>query len=427
VAKVLSPPYDIIGPQMQEALYARSPYNVVRLELGKTLPEDSETDNRYTRAAVTMKQWLQEGALVRDREPAFYLMADGYRQGDARRERLSLFACLRLEEYGRGAVLPHEHTRDAPKQDRLRLTQATHADISPIMVLYRDPGALKSILQAQMERAPQMDAREEEGKTYRLWVIRDRNAVARIRVTLAQLPIYIADGHHRYETALAYRDMMRAQKGQGTGRQAYNYRLVGLTAMGDTGLQLLSFHRLLSGLGEAQMAALHRRIAELFDTQDTQAISTLSVEGLASLVGKLTARGDQEVVMGWLDGGQRTLSLLSLKVGLAPEQLPTPPVPEMLSCVPWLLHQAVLGQVLQGSGVREQGTGMATVEFTHELEDVVKGLEGGQCQGAFLLRPISFSLFEALSRLGQRLPPKSTYFYPKLPTGLVMASLEGEI
>ncbi|MBI4336937.1 MAG: DUF1015 domain-containing protein [Chloroflexi bacterium] len=419
---VIAPPYDVIRPDEQRALHQRSPHNIVRLELGFARPTDSERDNIYTRAAALLAQWLQEGVLLRDPRPAFYLLEERYAQDGAELSRTTLFAAVRLEEYEKGVVLPHEHTRPAPKEDRLRLMTACCANLSPIMALYRDPGGLKTLLSDVRKRRPVATCTGLEGRRFSFWVVDEPAEAASIARLLSPLPLYLADGHHRYETALVYRDRMRATHGGG-GDAAHSFILMGLVEIADPGNQLFSFHRTVSGISDSLLQALHRRIGQVFDITPLP-VAAFAVEGLRRLLQEVVTCPPHRAVLGLVDSNTKQLSLLTVKSPLPAGLLPPAPATELYQCETWLLHEALLRPVLGGDARAPQH---GQVEFVHGLEEVARALSDGGAQLAFLVRPMPLQVFEALVRAGQRLPPKTTYFHPKLPTGFVLASLEGEL
>ena len=421
VGRVLSPPYDIISPQEQEELYRRSPFNVVRLELGRSRPDDTETSNAYNRALALLVGWQNSRALVREGEPAFYLLREEYGDEDAKLQRLALFAAVRLEKFEQRVVLPHEATRPGPKEDRLRLMQASRANFSPLLALYREPGGLHSLLLRQMEAGPPDLATDRYSTRCRVWILRDPQLLEEIQRSLQPLPLYLADGHHRYETAITYRDMQRDERAGGETQQgdpAYDFVLMCLEELFDPGLQLLSFHRLLQGLSSDQVGALWRRIREVFE------VESVPTEGLAEPAPEIWLRDmesqrERPPTLGLVDVLEGRLYTLRLRPDLPPGTLPHPSVPELLSCDTWLLHQGVLDPVLGANSDR--------VSFVHDLGELSHQGNGGGPQLAFLLRPMALDLFEKVVRQGERLPPKTTYFFPKLPTGLVMHLLHGEL
>jgi len=270
LAKVLCPPYDVISPQLQEALYQRSPYNIVRLEYGKEPPEESPGLDRYTAAARLLEQWRRREVLVVDQTPAFYLVRQRFTNILGRpSERHVLFGRVRLEEFSKGIVLPHEETSEGPKRDRLALLSACRANLSPIMGLYRDAtGRIAQTCQEAQRQTPLYQAKDADGEDFTLWSISQAAGTEAIERALAPVPIYLADGHHRYETALFYRDLLR---GQGRGEEDTGYAMMGLMDLADPGLQVQGYHRVLGGLdagAEARLAGYLESSFEVVATTD---------------------------------------------------------------------------------------------------------------------------------------------------------------
>ena len=421
LSRVLCPPYDVISPQGREELYALSVYNVVRLEFGRPETGDDANANVYTRAAGLLQQWRKDGALARDGAPACYLMAEEHQQGGVAQTRLGLLAAVRLEEYDRGIVLPHEQTRPGPKEDRLRLMQACQAVFSPLMALYRDPGSLRPLL-FRLRDASEPELATGEGPIrYRLWAIRDPAAIKEIGEAFAGASLYLVDGHHRYETALTYRDAQRSQaRGQGPGTPASDFALMALIELRDPGFQLLSFHRLLQGMAREEPDLLWYHLRDLFEVEP-RGFPEVSAAALEEFLRELETMDPDTPTFGLLDATTGLLYRLTLRPDAPAWAIPTPPAPLLRRCETWVLHQA-LG-LITGEAADEP----AQVSFLHDLDEVAGQVESGACQMVFLVRPMKLDLFEALVQQGQRLPPKTTYFAPKLPTGLVMHALEGEL
>jgi len=418
LGRVLCPPYDQISPALQERLYAQSPYNAVRLEYGRTEPGDNGGENRYVRARRTLQAWLAEGVLAPDPFPALYVVEESYPMRGRERVRLGLVGALRLVPWSEGVVLPHEETRPGPKADRLRLMEATGAVFSPIMALYRDEGGeVRSALEGLRQRVPEAEARMGEVR-YRVWTVGEPAVQRRVHRALAGLRLYIADGHHRYETALAYRERRRAHEGDAGPDRAFHFILCALYEMEDPGMGLGAFHRLLTRASAPLRPALLERTEALFVTEEEVPLRPGGLAPLAEALEGMDGEGPPRLAL--VDGPAGRVRLLRLREG-AP--LPPAPIPDLHRCDAWLLHRAVLEPVL-GPGADRGDQGM--LDYTSEAEEVGRALEAGQAWGAFLLRPLPRRVFRRLVEQGVRLPPKTTLFYPKLPTGLVFFPLEGE-
>ncbi|MEX0786713.1 MAG: DUF1015 domain-containing protein, partial [Dehalococcoidia bacterium] len=281
----IAPPYDVIDAEQQAALHERSPHNVIRLELGEQRDDDSPEDNRYTRAASTLRAWRASGALAQDEQPSFYVHTHEFAHEGKRYRRTALFGLLRLEPWESGAVRPHEETMRGPKEDRLQLLRALRTNVSPIFALYRDGSATPPV----MERAtPLFDAETPEGDRHALSALSAPEDIQSIADALRDQPAYILDGHHRFETALAYRDECRAKAASWTGEEPENFALVALAAADDPGLLLLPIHRLVRP--PAVPADVVARLERFFDIDD---ITPKSFDGTAllRLLGRLSAAG----------------------------------------------------------------------------------------------------------------------------------------
>ncbi|MSQ12128.1 MAG: DUF1015 domain-containing protein [Dehalococcoidia bacterium] len=408
LSRVVAPPYDIIGPSLQQALHERSPYNAVRLELGLPKPGDDGGDNVYQRAAEALRTWQAQGVLVRDAQPALYLAEEEFPLAGKPKTRLVVYAAVTLEPWERGVVLPHEETTPGPKQDRLSLLRACTMNISPVMGLYEERGGLHAFLTHHVQTEPPAAGPfTVEGVTYRTWVVHDPLLNGLVQQALRDERLYVADGHHRYETALAY------EGEAGAPLPGAKQVLMGLVSLGDPGLEVQAFHRTLAGLTNDQAASLRRRLRETCELEPFPTSGTLR-ETAERLLAALKAQGETPCSFGLLDESGRSAALLRLKPDAV---LPEAPVTEFRACEPWVLHRAMLDPVLGRDALRY-------LAFQHGLDEVTDALAGGQAQMAFLVRAIPLGLFRRIVAKGQRLPPKTTYFYPKLPTGLVLRSLE---
>ena len=414
LANIVSPPFDTIPPELHQSLHRRSPYNVVRLEAGERLPSDTDQDNRYTRSAALFADWMNKAILVREESPAFYLVQHTFTSSGREMSRLELMARVRLEEYERRVVLPHEYTRDEDKRDRLALMDACNANFSPIMCLYRDgERRLSSTFRLVMAGQPIMDFSDTGDQGYRVWKIDDQEQMTGISEALASRPLYIADGHHRYETALTYRNRTRLGRagGQDDGDAAFNFMMMGLVEFDDPGLMVLPYHRVLGSLSDEALAQVRNKLNEFFDSEY---LSGGVQAGLGKLLEEIELRGKDLLVMGLLDPGvSNGYQLLVLKQGIARDEWS--PVGDSEA---WILEEQVLKPILRDSLGK-------CIDYVHDGDEAVERVSGGEFQMGFFLKPFPLGLFETIMDMGQRLPPKATFFYPKLPTGLVINLMEG--
>lgn len=418
LSKVVCPPYDIISPAQAKQLGERSPYNAVRLELPQSEPQDDSVTARYARAAELYRKWLDDGVLLAERRPAMYLLEEEFSYEGVTRRRRGLMAVVRLEEYEKGIILPHEYTTPGPKADRLALMKACKTNFSPIMSLYRDQdGAIAQLLTEARRGQPDISLRPNGQAGYDMWIITDSTMLLRISSALADLRVFVADGHHRYETALQYLNKLEASEGPLPPDAAARFMLMTLISMDDPGLLVLPYHRLVGGLTNDQLASLKRRLDLIFEIEplDTPRGSSLVI---ARAIEDYLAEQPREKVVIVAYGLERGKAH---RLTLRETYHPAPDGPPLERCDMWILHHLAIHPAL-GQGVEEDA-----VTFVHDAPDAITSVREGANQMAFLLRPLSMELFEAVVSSGERLPPKSTYFYPKLPTGLVINSLEGEL
>ena len=421
LARVIAPPYDAISLAEQRALHARSPHNIVRLEYGEARDDDSEANNRYTRAAATLAQWLASGVLVQDETPAFYVYDQEFEHGGARYRRRTLLTRVGLEEWAKGTVRPHEHTLAHPKEDRLRLLRACRANVSPVFALYRDPqGVISSALQDAVSGRTPLAAAEQDKAKHALWPLTEERLQRWLEQQLAPATLYIADGHHRYETALAYRDERRAVAASWTGQEAENFVLAGLTAAEDPGLLILPIHRLvqLPQVNDSILERLRQHLA-VEEVTPAQSHGQAAPHRLLALVAE---RGRSATAFGLCWPGERLFLLTAQDPqGLVARFCPECPAQWRTLDVA-LLEFALLRTILEIDPKRiEEGGAVAIAPDAHEAWQAV---QARRYSAAFLLNPVPVEKVLAIADAGQRMPPKTTFFHPKLATGLVINRLD---
>ncbi|MDP2932117.1 MAG: DUF1015 domain-containing protein, partial [Chloroflexota bacterium] len=269
VAAVICPPYDIISPQMAQELYQKSEYNFVRIEDGRKLPQDTERDNRYTRSAASLEHWLAQGVLLVDESPAIYLHDHHFTYQGKEHRRRGMLLRVRLEEWDKKVVRPHEGTLSEPKSDRLSLLWALQANTSPILALYEDQERqVVSVLAAEERKPPLMRTKSIDGERHNVWAITEDGSIDRIRQVLAHLPLYIADGHHRYESALTYRRERLSCSPSATGEEPFNFVMMSLVDLADPGLVILPPHRLIRGVAKETLDGMLGRLKTFFDIEE---------------------------------------------------------------------------------------------------------------------------------------------------------------
>ena len=405
-ALTIAPPYDVISAKEQRTLYERSPYNIVRVEYGETHAGDTDADNRYTRAADDLGAWRREGVLVHDREPAVYRYRQEFEWQGAVRVRNAYFAAVRLEDWEKGIVKPHEHTLSTPKEDRLNLLRATRTQVSPVYSLYRAKSGDQREPEWGFEGRLLADATVGDQR-HVLSAITDPVEHDIIAKYIADCDVYIADGHHRYETALNYRNEVRASAESWTGDEPENFVLMALTHAYDDGLLVLPTHRLLHvPAGDEQLD----RIAGHFAIEDTSARS------LEDAIAKLAGVPGRFLALGLRPGAKHVLTLedrTGVEATMPAEQ------PDA-----WKqLDVSVLQYgILRGAfGIDDAALAAGhAVTYTQDAGAAAAAVERGDATCAFVLNATPVDQVLAVADAGGRMPQKSTYFYPKLPTGLVM-------
>jgi uncharacterized protein (DUF1015 family) len=395
---VLAPPYDVIDAEQRARLAAQSPYNVVHVDL----PEGN--GDRYQEAARTLSGWREEEAVIRELEPTLWPLEQDYRGPDGRaRTRRGFLARVRVEDYGPGRIRPHERTHPGPREDRLRLTRATRTNLSPIFSLYFDPGNQTwAAWQTSTSQPPWAQTRDPDGTVNRLWRVSDPEVLATVCRVAGQGELLIADGHHRYETARVYAEEVG-------GEGPHRYVLMCLVALQDPGLTVFPTHRLLRGLDTRAQEKLAETIRRDF--------------GIIELSGpeKLPPPSSDEIQIGYLDSHSRRPLRLRLKdPALADAALPGRAEPYRR------LDTAVLeALVLKGAlGMSDQQIDhLDGLGYARDDAQAIELVSSGEYQAAFFMAPTPVARVQAVAASGESMPPKSTYFFPKVPTGLVFNPL----
>ena len=419
LSSIITPPYDVISSTERLSYYRKSSYNIIRLEYGDEQPNDSADNNKYTRAAVTLDAWLKEAILIREEQPALYVVEHNFPYQDSVKKRLGLLARVRLEELNnQGNIRPHEKTTKEPAIDRLNLLRACRANISPIMGLIRTKkGEMVKLLRGLTRGIPDFSATDSYGVNYRVWVVIDRAALEKLSQLFIDRVIYIADGHHRYETALRYRDEQRAARNC-TGGEPFNFVMMSLMDSHDPGLVMLPTHRLVKGVEPAKLAQLDQTLSPYFSVASLlPSLPTLS-ETIQSWLRTLESEGKRDSVLGLYGLHEKKLCLLRLKRDAALQKvIPLAELSLWKKLDVALLQQIVLRDAL---GIDNLEKETKHLEFTRDALEAVSKVDSGAYQMAFLINPTRVSTVLEASDFGQRLPQKSTYFYPKTPAGLVI-------
>jgi len=424
LAEVVTQPYDKITAAMQERYAASNPYNLIAVEKGRPSPKDSAADNVYTRAEKALEQWIREGVIVRDSRPGVYVYFQDYAvPGTAeRRTRKGFIALGRLEDYSAGVIFRHELTHTGPKADRLELLRHTRTHTGQLFMLYSDPQRrVDGLLNEIAERSHADEAEDEYGVAHRLWPVFDPQIIADIARAMASQKLVIADGHHRYETALAYRDECRA-KSAGGGRNApYEKSMMTFFNSQAEGLLILPTHRLVANLPSFDRDSFRNGISAWFDMEDyafgSQAARAAAFERFRRA---LAASGESGRAFGMYAGGSFTLlrlrrgaDLQKLMPGLSAAQ-------RKLDVV--LLHRVLLED---GLGITPAAvTAEQNISYEREMGTALNAVDRKRAQLCFLLNPVGVNQVMEIALAGEVLPQKSTDFYPKLLSGLTLYRLD---
>ena len=394
---LIAPPYDVIDDEGRAELAAKSPNNVVALDL----PES------YEAAAQTLDEWRQDGVLIQEDEPAIWALRQDYTAPDgSTRSRTGFFARVRVEDYGAGRIRPHERTHPGPKEDRLRLTRATRANLSPIFSLFPDPGGAATETLAQgMLGEPFAEASDREGTHNTLWRVADPEQIAALQAALADAELLIADGHHRYETARVYAEEVG-------GEGDHRYVLMFLVALDDPGLLVFPTHRMLTGLKDDTEKQLAIRDVAKRDFEIEPLDDTRKLEPPA---------GSDRVTFGYMDSFLKQPFRLTLKEqSIADEALAGMPEPyRRLDTA--VLEALVLRGALEMS--EDDISHLRGLDYSKNLDDAIERVESGAADAGFFMRATPVEQVREVAAAGESMPPKSTYFFPKVPTGLVFNPL----
>jgi uncharacterized protein (DUF1015 family) len=412
LSRVVSQPYDRVRYGLQDKYYALHPKNIVRITKGREFDDDDAKHNVYTRAREYYQTWLDDGALSREGAPALYVYHQTFTLPDGtERTRKALVAALELSPFGAGIVLPHERTLSGPKVDRLNLLRATAVNFGLIFMLYPDPeNRVNALLDAAIgDRAPNAEVRElfEKDVRQQLWVVQDPTALSTVAAEMApKRNLIIADGHHRYETAINYRSEMRAKHPTAPANAGFNYRMVALVSMDDPGLTILPTHRLMYNYAAKTSAQILADAAAYFAVTPVASRETLE----AALVEETTA--DRRI--GFYDG---SFYLLRLKGPEIMAEIVPDRAPEWRMLDVSLLHELLIERVMGIS--KERIEAKENIDYHRDLDLALSQVDAGEAVCVFILNPTRMAEVKACSEKDEKMPQKSTDFYPKVITGLV--------
>lgn len=413
---LITPPYDVINEEAQIGFYEKSPYNIIRLEYGQVRNNDDTNDNRYTRSAAFFSHWLQQNVLIHDEKPSIYLYEQEFSVEGQRLTRSGIICGVGVEDYGSGTILPHEETLSKAKADRLELLRHCGANFSPIFGLYDDPSlSVENIATGYKNRKPDVDFTADNGETHRLWLLSDEGDLSSITALFDAQKIYIADGHHRYETALNYHNEMQAQ-----GREEFGFTLMTLVNLHDPGLIILPTHRLVKNVHNFSLTKVLDKVSHNFTVTSTtlppnNRAKALSTE-LASMKGIMASANAFSLYL-----GGNMLYRLTIPRGEENRLMAS-------RCNAYSRQWRDLDVAILQTLVLEDAFGIdkearhsgTNLSYTREEAKALDSVDAGEYQAAIFLNPTLVKEVTEVAAAGDKMPQKSTYFYPKLITGLVI-------
>ena len=420
--EVVTPPYDVISPEEQDAFYKGHPHNAIRLILGKAYPTDTETDNWYTRAAADFEKWQAEHTLVRDMAPALYFTEIDYSAHATNMTRCGLIALVELEGFDRGIILPHERTFSATKSERFRLMEACHANFSPIFSLYPDPEnrVIDHLKQSVAGKSPDIDFKDRDEFHHRLWRITDRSTIDAVTTEISDKPLYIADGHHRYETALNYRNKRLTENPACPKDASCRYVMMYLTSMHDPGLTVLPAHRLIHDVMGEQLDTFLDRTTPFFEIQTFYGPNQKKIE--TDFLNHLRSHSSKGNAIGVFMKSRDALYILRLKEDVM-DHLFADTLPDTLKQLDvTVLTQVILTKILDFD--EKDLDNPSKISYTSKVPEAIDAVRKGGYALAFIMNPTKIVQVQQVADARLIMPRKSTYFYPKVITGLVLNKID---
>jgi len=416
LSKVICPPYDVISQSGQEDCRRLDKYNYIRIEHSCELPEDDENDNKYTRALATLEKWLAEGVLLRDQEEAIYIHDHYFKLNNTEYRRRSIISTVRVEDWEKMIIRPHESTLPKARSDRETLLRTLNSNTSPVFGMYQDDdNAIGSILEDLTSSAEPIITDGYENDRHELWIITEHDALQKLSRLFESKPLYIADGHHRYESALRHRHEQEALHGTTTGEEPFNFLMMEMVSISDPGLFILPPHRLVRGIKEANLKGLISGLEKLFDVTELQITKDEDWDSVESQLAL-----DEKTRLAIFGPGENSVYILTVKdQGMLSNMMPAFHSDLYKSLDVSIVDHIILENLL---GLTDM-TDLSRISFNHDLPEVVELVTSGQYQLAVIIRTTKPETIVSVADAGERMPRKSTYFYPKLPSGLVMNRL----
>ncbi|GAN33321.1 MAG: DUF1015 domain-containing protein [Candidatus Brocadia sp. AMX2] len=416
ISSVVTPPYDVISPQDQERYYQIHPNNIIRLDLGKGFLGDTEENNKYTRAAEFLKSWREKGILKQEDAPAIYIYDQEFLSGNRWLARRGFISLVKLEPFDKGYIYPHEQTLPGPKADRLKLTQSCRANLSSIFALFPDENnAIDSYLSTTTVTRPEVDFTDDTGVKNKLWVIKEKQTIDKLVTLMKEKPLFIADGHHRYETALVYKEQMHKENSQSGNDLPSDYVMMVCVSMNNNGLKILPAHRLVCNIRDYHLDRILKSLQESFTVELLG--KGCAVEDFMSQLNNET-KGHTFVMYVGQENAYYKLRLSNEKVL---DMAFTNNHPEWKHLDAGILHGMIIDKIL---GINSNDVTLKDyVKYVKDEAEAVSLVRSGQYQLAFFLNPTRIEQVREIAMARKVMPPKSTYFYPKLITGIVINSL----
>ncbi|MFO7929886.1 MAG: DUF1015 domain-containing protein [Thermodesulfobacteriota bacterium] len=424
LSRVVTPPYDIISEQEQEEYYRRDPCNVIRLDKAKATPQDAEDDNQYTRAAADFNQWLKQGILIQDETPAFYLTSVDFELEGEPVTRFGLIGTVRLEPFESGIILPHEETFSKVKSERLELMKACHANFSHIFSVYSDKDNILSALKAEAGRkVPEEEFTDDSGHLHCMWKIDDPEICRMITESLKNRRLFIADGHHRYETALNYREWVRQNTPDFDENHPANFIMMYLCAVEDQGLTILPTHRLLPDADPSAGKKLLGDASAWFEIETFEHGGARDARHGArrQLMESMIKRHRSDHVIGLAIKDEPAYYALVLKPGVMKE-LFGDEIPEPLQGLDVTVLTRLILMKLMGFNKKSLDD-HSLIGYTSSSEEAAESVADGSYDIAFILNPPTNEQVRKIAEAGLTMPRKTTFYYPKAITGQVMNKL----
>ncbi len=414
--KVFTPPYDVISPEEQDFFYDLHDFNFIRLNLGKEFPGDGEYNNKYIRTAAFLDGWLRHKVLVQDEKPSFYAYEQSFRVRGKKYIRLGFIGLLRLEDMGRGKVYPHEETYPKAKLDRLQLMRLTFTNLESIFSLYSDEKErINKVLKKFMRRKPLFDVLDRDKVRHRLWRVDRKPSINKIAKEMRDKTVFIADGHHRYEAALRFKNELKMKNTKFSEEESYNHIMMYFTPLEDKGLLVLPIHRVLRNLAYFDPVRFEDELKLFFEVKSYKAAKRTAAKIRKKLLRDLEKQGKEKHAFG-VYLGKHQYYLLVLKEEKSIEEMVEEEKPKAWKRLDTtILHFSVFDRILGIAHETED-----KVVYVKDEEKAVELVDEKGAQVAFFLNPTKIEEITAIASKLEKMPQKSTYFYPKLLSGLVL-------